>query len=57
METLLNCKGLWQYTKIIIMDTRDDQDKFAIDVVKNEDVGVIVTYISMVKLQLIFLVF
>jgi hypothetical protein len=46
METLLKRKGLWHYTKLIILDPKDDQMKFVINGKKYEDVGVTTTYIS-----------
>jgi hypothetical protein len=46
METLLKSKGLWQYTKVVILDLKDDQVKFVVDGKKDEAIGVITTYIS-----------
>jgi hypothetical protein len=31
METLLNSKGSWKYTKVVILDPKDDQEKFIVD--------------------------
>jgi hypothetical protein len=31
METLLKIKGLWQYTKVEIIDPTNDQVKFVVD--------------------------
>jgi hypothetical protein len=45
METLLNNKGLWKYMKVLIPWPTKNQTKFIIDGKKNEDVGVIMTYI------------
>jgi hypothetical protein len=42
----LKRKGLWQYTKVVIPDPTDDQEKFVVDGKKDEVVGVITTYIS-----------
>jgi hypothetical protein len=46
METLLKSKGLWQYTKILILNPIDDQVKFVVHGKKDEVVGIIMTYIS-----------
>lgn len=46
METLLKSKGLWQYTKVCILDPSDAQVKVIMDKKKDEVVGVITTYIS-----------
>ena len=46
METSLNSKGLWQYTKVSIPYQSDAQEKFVIDGKKYEAIGVIMNYIS-----------
>ena len=46
METLLKGKDLWQYMKVSIPDSSNDQAKFVIDRKKDEVAGVITTYIS-----------
>lgn len=46
METLMERKGLQQYTKTTILDLKDDQAKFVIDGKKDDVVEVITTYIS-----------
>jgi hypothetical protein len=46
METLLKSKGLWKYTKVMVQDPTDSSTKFSIHGKKDEDVGVIMTYIS-----------
>jgi hypothetical protein len=46
IEILLKSKGLWKYTKTVILDPMDDQVKFVIDDKKHEAVGVIMTCIS-----------
>ena len=46
MEMLRKSKGLWKYTKILILDMSDAQEKFVVDRKKGEAVGVITTYIS-----------
>ena len=46
MENLLKSKGFWQYTKVIVPDQMDNQDKFVINENKKEVVGVIMAYIS-----------
>jgi len=43
METLLKSKGLWQYTKVTILDALE---KISIDGKKDGVVGVITNYIS-----------
>ena len=45
MESLLKSKGLWKYMKVLIPWPTKNQTKFIIDGKKNEDVGVIMTYI------------
>jgi hypothetical protein len=45
MENLLESKGPWKYTKTLILYPTYDWDKFVIDGKKDEDVGVIMTYI------------
>jgi hypothetical protein len=46
METLMNIKGLWKYTKIMILDPTNDQENSIVDGKKDGTVGVIMTYIS-----------
>lgn len=46
MVALLKSKGLFQYTKVYILDLSNDQEKFFIDINKYEAIGVITTYIS-----------
>ena len=46
MEILLKSKGLWQYTKVAILDPIDVHEKFVVDGKKDEVVGVITSYIS-----------
>jgi hypothetical protein len=46
MENLLKSKGLWNYMKIVIPYPIGNQVKFIDHGKKDEDVGVIVTYIS-----------
>lgn len=48
MKTLLKSKDLWQYRKVAVLDPSNDLDKFFIDRNKDENVGVIITYISQV---------
>ena len=45
MDTLLKRKGLWKFMIITVVDLADVDAKFSIDVKKDEDVGVITTYI------------
>jgi hypothetical protein len=45
MESLLKIKGLWKYMKILIPDSTANQKKFVVDKKKDEDMGVITTYI------------
>ena len=37
METLLNSKGMWKYTKVVIPYSIDDQDKLVINGKKDDD--------------------
>ena len=46
METLLKTKGLWKYTKFVILYSVNGHDKCFINGNKDEVVGVIMTYIS-----------
>jgi hypothetical protein len=46
METLLTSKGLWQYTKVVIIDTKYALEKFTTDGNKDEAIGANTTYIS-----------
>lgn len=46
MEMLLKSKGLWQYTKAVILDLSDASAKFIVDGKKDEPIRVITTYIS-----------
>lgn len=46
IEMLLENKGLWKYTKVLIPNPFDAQEKFVIARKKDEVVGVITTYIS-----------
>jgi hypothetical protein len=46
METLLKTKGLWQYTKTVILDPTNDHEKFVVDGKKDEAMRVIKIYIS-----------
>ena len=46
METLLKSKGLWKYTKVVILDPSDALAKFTINRINVEVVGVIMNYIS-----------
>ena len=45
-ETILKSKGLWKYTKIVILDPTNDQEKIVVEAMKDEGVEVIITYIS-----------
>jgi len=45
MKTLSKRKVLWQFTKTRVANSKDDHHKFFIDKMKNEDIGVIMTYI------------
>ena len=46
METLLESKGLWKYTKVVIPDPTNVDAKFIINRKKDKVVGLITTYIS-----------
>jgi hypothetical protein len=46
METILKCKGLWKYMKIVIPDPTYDHANFYFNGKKDEVVGVMKTYIS-----------
>ena len=46
MEMLLKSKGLWKYMNTVIPDPFEATVKFLVDEKKDEDVGVIMTYIS-----------
>ena len=46
METLLKSKGISQYTKAMIPNPSNDLSMSVVDGKKDEDVGLITTYIS-----------
>ena len=46
METLQKSRGLWNYSKDVILYLFDASSKFVVDGKKDEVVGVITTYIS-----------
>jgi len=46
METLLNTKWLWKFTKTVIPDPTDDHENFVVYGKKDEAMRVIMTYIS-----------
>jgi hypothetical protein len=46
MEIIPKRKVLWKYTNIMIPNPTDDQEILIVDGKKDEDLGVITTYIS-----------
>jgi len=46
MKTLLNIKALYHFTKTMVPNSKDDQQKILIDGKKDEVVVVIMAYIS-----------
>jgi hypothetical protein len=47
METLLKSKELWKYTKIVILDPTNDQEKFVVEGNKDEGVDALIIWPSM----------